>query len=428
MKKLLNCLLLILLVGCSNVDIAYFDTDYKKVFAVASRSNRMIFLDFSTVWCGPCQYFEKRFQPDSALMNFMNETFFTCKIDAEHEFNKEIVSKYNISAYPTFIITDSNGDEISRIVGLKEKAPTEFIDLLKNIIEGKEQIELLKKEFFVHPDSIDLFKKIIDDKLLSQELYGIADEFALKSITESHNEELKNTANFYIAYSELRNPAKHSPKKMATFVEDTRNEKRYIEWGLNELFFYYRSLNNSDSVCYYLNCLINLESSNHFAYVRDYARYLYKNHLDIGLADKLTKEYSETEGFYADHWTPYLKVHSLAQIGEFEKGIKQFDDWMAIYSKPENFTDDYWNYKFYIDLFLFYKKGSNKAIEYATMFEKSNPDSENKRDLAELYYLNGQVPDAVNKLTEVKNMTEDPKIKTEIDELIKKYNNRKIEK
>jgi predicted Zn-dependent protease len=61
------------------------------------------------------------------------------------------------------------------------------------------------------------------------------------------------------------------------------------------------------------------------------------------------------------------------------------------------------------------------------MFEKSNPNSENKRDLAELYYLNGQVTDAVNKLTELKNMTEDPKIKTEIDELIKKYNNIKIE-
>jgi thiol-disulfide isomerase/thioredoxin len=421
MKKLLNFLILLSLISCNTKKVDYFDTNYKIVFHAALNNDKMVFLDFSTVWCGPCQYFEKKFQPDSALMIFLNKNFYTSKIDAELEYNKAIVSKYNITGYPTFIITNAKGDELSRIVGLNEKTPKEFIDLLKNTIEGREQLEQLKKGYYENPDSLNLFKKVIVDKLLDKDMYKNAKEFAISAIKVSHNEQLIQSAKFYIAYSDLKDPSLLSPQEMATFIREKSNDIWYLEYGLEQLFYFYRSSNNSDSIRFYLDKLINLKSGNHLGYVRDYARFLYENKIDIELADKLTKEYSEAEGAYADHWTPFLKVHSLAQHGDFEKGIEFFDNWMSKYSKPENFKEDYWHYKFYIDLFLFYKKGSDKAIKYAEMFESSNPTAENKKDLAELYYLNGKRSNAIKKLTEVKEMTDDPKIKSEIDELIKKY-------
>ena len=87
----------------------------------------------------------------------------------------------------------------------------------------------------------------------------------------------------------------------------------------------------------------------------------------------------------------FLNGHKSAKQGQLEKEIENFDNWMIKYSKPANFEYDYWHYKFYIDLIIHYKVASLKAIQYAEKFEKSNPKIENKEQLAELYYLNGQI-------------------------------------
>lgn len=425
MKKLLIFLTSLILISCNTKKADYFDTNYENVFQAALKQDKMIFIDFSTVWCGPCQYFEKKIVPDSLFMTFMNKNFCTIKIDAELEYNKAIVTKFKISGYPTFIITSSNGNEIGRIDGLRENTPEKFMELIKKILKGKEQIELLLKEYTENPDSLDLFRKLVRDKFLTNNLYKNAKELSIQAIKVSHNEDLKKEAKFYTAYASIKDSEQLSPKEMITFVNEKNNDKEFIEYGLGELFYFYRSSGNLDRIRYYLNKLINLNSQSHLGYVRDYAKILYEKNIDIDLADKLTKEYSETDGNSADHWTPFLKAHSLARHGDFEKGIEVFDNWMSRYSKPENFKEDYWHYKFYIDLFLFYKQGSKRAIEYAEKFAVSNPSKDNKQQLAELYYLNGNKSMAIEQLNEIKSMTDDPKSKNKINELIKKYSEEK---
>ena len=160
-----------------------------------------------------------------------------------------------------------------------------------------------------------------------------------------------------------------------------------------------------------LDKLVSFKSENHLKYVRDYAEFLYKHDIDIGYANVLTKEYTETSGSNEDHWTPYLNAHKLAKQGQLENGIESFDYWMTKYSKPENFKDDYWHYKFYIDLILYYKVASKQAIMYSEMFERNNPNIENTKQLAELYFYNGQIDEAVDKIKELVVMVEDPKRK-----------------
>jgi len=420
MKKLWYILILTVLISCNTDKLQYFHTNYDDVILAAERNNKMIFIDFSTVWCGGCQFFHKNIMTDSSFASYMNENFYTLQIDAELETYKTIVENYKIDAYPTFIITDSEGKEIDRIVGLRENTPEKFIELLKNILKGNEQLDFLKTEYNKYPDSLNLFKNIFN-KLLSKDLYESARQFASNAENTSTNYELKSMAKFNFAYASVRDPKHSSPKEMTTFVNEQGNVKECIEYGMEELFFYYRSTKNSDSVQFYLNKLIDLKSQNHFVYVRDYARFLYENNINIELADKFTNEYSNAEGNQADHWTPFLTAHSLAKHGKLDEGIEIFDNWMTKYSKPENFKEDYWHYRFYIDLILFYKIPSDNALNYAKKFETNNPSINNKKNLANIFYFNGDNNQAVEKLKEVKNMIEDPNKKKDIDELIKKY-------
>jgi thioredoxin-related protein len=420
MKKPLYLSLIILLLSCSDGKVHYFDTDFQNAFKLAAKNDRMVFIDFYTVWCGPCQYFDKNLKYDSVFKSYMTENFYTLHIDAELEKSKEIVSRYNPSGYPTFVITDSNGEEIDRIVGLKENSSESFIGLIKSVLTGNDELALLKEQYFQLPDSIELFRKIILDKLLGKQLYNSAIEFSEFAIFQSKDSALIQEAKYFKAYASIRNPKAHSSNLMSEFVNSINN-LQLIEYGYEELFFHYRTNINLDSMRICLDKLVSFKSENHLKYVRDYAEFLYKHDKDIDYANVLTKEYTETSGSNEDHWTPYLNAHKLAKQGQLEKGIESFDYWMTKNSKPENFRDDYWHYKFYIDLILYYKVASKQAIMYSEMFERNNPNIENTKQLAELYFYNGQIDEAVDKIKELVVMVEDPKEKKKYDQIIKEY-------
>jgi thioredoxin-related protein len=420
MKKSTYFSLIFFLFCCSTNKGDYFNSNFESVFKLAAQHDKMIFIDFYTVWCGPCQFFENNIKYDIIFKSYMTDKFYTLQIDAELEQNKEVVSKYNPNGYPTFVITNSKGEEIDRIGGLTEKSPEKFISLIESILQGTEKLEVLKEQYIQHPDSIELFRKIILDKLFEKQLYKTAIDFSDFAMLKSKDSLLIQEAKFFKAYALIKNPKSQSSRFMTDFVSEVKNGQM-IEYGIRELFNYYRSTNNIDSVRFCLDKLVAFESGNHLVYVRDYARFLYEHDIDIEYANKLTKEYSETPDNYADHWTPYLNCHRLAKQGQLQKGIENFDNWMTKYSKPENFKDDYWHYQFYIDLILHYNVASLKAIQYAEKFESDNPSVENKKQLAELYYLNGQIVDAVNKIKEIQSMIEDPREIEKYNNLIKKY-------
>jgi thioredoxin-related protein len=423
MKKLTYFLIVSFLFCCSTNKGDYFNSDFESVFKSAAQQNKMIFIDFYTVWCGTCQSFEKNIKYDSIFKSYMTDKFYTLQIDAELEQNKEIVSKYRPNGYPTFVITNSNSKEIDRIVGLTKESPEGFINLIESILKGNEELGILKEQYIQYPDSIELFRKVIIEKLLDRELYNAANDFSDLAILRSKDTLLIQEAKFFKAYASIKNPKVQSSKLMTDFVNETNN-LQLIEYGCRELFCHYRSNNNLDSLKFYIDKLVAFESGNHLVYVRDYAKFLYENDIEIEYANSLTKEYSEYPGNHSDHWTPYLNAHRLAKQDQLKKGIEDFDHWMIEYSKPENFKEDYWHYQFYIDLILHYHVASLKAIQYAEKFESDNPSVENKKRLAELYYLNGQISDAVNKIKEIQTMIENPKEIEKYNDLIKKYDSK----
>ena len=95
---------------------------WEEILAKAQASDKVIFLDVYTTWCGPCIKMDKDVFPDEAVSEYYNGTFITVKVNAEDNgVGTYIAGQYDVKAYPTLLYVDKQGVEISKFIGLKNK-------------------------------------------------------------------------------------------------------------------------------------------------------------------------------------------------------------------------------------------------------------------------------------------------------------------
>ena len=112
-----------------------FETDgLQKALAKARKENKAVFVDCYTSWCGPCKMMSSKFFPDKQAGDFFNPRFISLKIDMEKGEGKELAQKWNISAFPTYLILNPQGEVVYTSRGY---IPVE--ELIKRMNEGLEQ-------------------------------------------------------------------------------------------------------------------------------------------------------------------------------------------------------------------------------------------------------------------------------------------------
>ena len=89
----------------------------KDAVTKAKAENKMVFLDCYTSWCGPCKMMATKIFPTQEVGDFMNPKFVSIKIDMEKGEGPSLVEKLQVSAYPTFIIFNADGNEVGRFLG-----------------------------------------------------------------------------------------------------------------------------------------------------------------------------------------------------------------------------------------------------------------------------------------------------------------------
>ena len=95
----------------------------------AKAENKMVFLDCYTSWCGPCKMMARDIFPQKKVGDFMNPKFVSIKIDMEKGEGPALTKKFQVSAFPTFIIFNSDGQELGRFLGGSDADG--FIDRVK---------------------------------------------------------------------------------------------------------------------------------------------------------------------------------------------------------------------------------------------------------------------------------------------------------
>jgi len=81
--------------------------------AIADAGGKLVVIDFTATWCGPCQ----RIAPTFVKWSVEMPDVVFIKVDVDE--NEETAQKYNVSAMPTFKFI-KNGNEVAEVVGANE--------------------------------------------------------------------------------------------------------------------------------------------------------------------------------------------------------------------------------------------------------------------------------------------------------------------
>lgn len=106
--------------------IQFIEGDWGKALAGAKKQNKLIFLDAYTSWCGPCKLLKRNTFPNKDAGEFFNSNFINVAIDMEKGDGPALARRYGVTAYPTLIITDADGNIVTYTQGYIK--PKQLID------------------------------------------------------------------------------------------------------------------------------------------------------------------------------------------------------------------------------------------------------------------------------------------------------------
>ena len=169
-----------------NKGIEFKEGSWLEILNEAKKQNKLIFIDIYTTWCGPCKMMSAKVFTLNIISEKFNESFVNFKIDAEKGEGIELAKKYAITAYPTYLFVNGNGDLVYRAMGAMS-AEKFIVEADKALLAGKtfKSSAELQKEFKAgkrDPDFLYEYMKRIS--LNGGENVALLDEY-LKAIPAS---------------------------------------------------------------------------------------------------------------------------------------------------------------------------------------------------------------------------------------------------
>lgn len=103
--------------GTTGVDFEALS--FEAALQKAAATGKLVFMDCQTVWCGPCRAMARDVFPLPRVGEYFSEHFVSIKQDMETGEGPDLSRRYKVTAYPTMLILDVEGNELHRIVGYR---------------------------------------------------------------------------------------------------------------------------------------------------------------------------------------------------------------------------------------------------------------------------------------------------------------------
>ena len=116
-----------------------------EVEAQAKAEGKLVFVDCYTEWCGPCKMMATREFVKKEAGDYFNAKFVNFKIDMEKGEGPQVAKQYDVNAFPTFLILESNGDLRGRLVGAANI--DEFIKKVEAALNEEKGLPWYQKKF-----------------------------------------------------------------------------------------------------------------------------------------------------------------------------------------------------------------------------------------------------------------------------------------
>ena len=108
--------------------IQFVQLPLEEALKQAKAENKLVFLDCYTSWCGPCRMMASKVFTQKAVGDLFNERFVNLKMDMEKGAGVDVAKRYNVSAYPTMLLLDGDGQVVYKIIGARRAA-----DLMREV-------------------------------------------------------------------------------------------------------------------------------------------------------------------------------------------------------------------------------------------------------------------------------------------------------
>ncbi len=181
MKKTLFLLIALPLYSLSQQGMKFeHGLSWKDIQAKAKTENKYIFMDAFTTWCGPCRYMAANIFPMEKVGNYFNEKFINVKVqlDTTQNDNEEvkswyadghdIMNKYKVQAFPTYLFFSPEGKLVHRSVGGSEA--DKFIAKAADALNPDKQYYVLLDQYKAGKKDPDFLRKVAYS---SQEAYDM---------------------------------------------------------------------------------------------------------------------------------------------------------------------------------------------------------------------------------------------------------------
>ena len=153
---------------------------------------------FSSEQCGYCEKIKEKHLNNKKITSFLNKSFNCINIIQGDEQAAELMNRFNVTAFPTFLFLNTSGAEKSRITGYLEEDA--FLNRLKEIKDGVDTLEYFLEKNRLEGGGylLEIFNVYVERKdsdnieasaerirTEAPELYKMRQEYILTSLTEA---------------------------------------------------------------------------------------------------------------------------------------------------------------------------------------------------------------------------------------------------
>lgn len=111
--------------------IQFHKGSWNEAITIAQKENKLIFLDLSATWCGPCKSLKTNAFTNSEVAEYFNTNFINVELDGEKGEGATLVCKYDVKGYPTLLFINSNGKVVKEALGYQDAK--DFLELGRSL-------------------------------------------------------------------------------------------------------------------------------------------------------------------------------------------------------------------------------------------------------------------------------------------------------
>lgn len=144
MKKVCVCVLLAFF--AAQLRAEEWMTDLNAALAKAKQEKKIVLMDFTgSDWCPPCKKLRSTVLDSTVFKEYAAENLVLVEVDFPRSkpqskelkaANEKLQAKYKIEGFPTIILLDADGKQLSSEVGYGGTSPKEYIKKIEGVIKS----------------------------------------------------------------------------------------------------------------------------------------------------------------------------------------------------------------------------------------------------------------------------------------------------